>query len=125
MKARKFIRRDRTTAGRATGTVTCRLLLPAIDEEHDWRTTPTNPARAVGLIRKFVVRHLPKNPDLLTDASFVIEAEIVPLKPGLVANGWQLGSLATPLLQHSRRLRKNGRCLNWKKMAASQFSKTV
>jgi hypothetical protein len=76
MKARKFIKRDRETAGRATGTLLCRLSLPATGEEHDWRATPTNPAKAVGLIRKFVNRHLPQNPNLLIDASFVIEAEI-------------------------------------------------
>lgn len=76
MKARKFIKRDRTTIGRATGALICRLLLPVTGEEYGWRTTPTNPGRAVGLIRKFVERHLPKNPDLLTGASFIIEAEI-------------------------------------------------
>ena len=76
MKAHKFIKRDRTTIGRATGSVLCRLLLPALEKEYDWRTTPTNPAKAVGLIRKFVNRHLPQNPDLLTGARFVIEAEI-------------------------------------------------
>jgi hypothetical protein len=76
MKARKFIKRDRTTIGRATGTLLCRLSLPAIEQEYDWRTTPTNPAKAIGLIRKFVNRHLPQNLDLLNDARFVIEAEI-------------------------------------------------
>ncbi|MDQ3800346.1 MAG: hypothetical protein M3384_12920 [Acidobacteriota bacterium] len=76
MKVRKFIKRDRATAGRATGTLLCRLSLPAIDEEYDWRTTPASSIKAIGLIRKFVNRRLPQNPELLTDARFVIEAEI-------------------------------------------------
>ncbi len=76
MKARKFIKRDRTIVGRATGTLLCLLSLPVINAEYDWRTTPTNPIKAIGLIRKFVNRHLPQNPELLTDARFVIEAEI-------------------------------------------------
>jgi hypothetical protein len=76
MKAIKFIKRNRTTAGRGTGTILCCLSLPAIDEKYHWRTTPNNPAKAVSLIRKFVNRHLPQNPDLLTGASLVVEAEI-------------------------------------------------
>jgi hypothetical protein len=76
MKARKFIKRDRKTVGRGTGTLMCRLYLPATGEEYDWRTTPTNPTRAVGLIRKFVERHISKSSELLKGANFVIEAEI-------------------------------------------------
>jgi hypothetical protein len=76
MKARRFVKRDRATVGRATGTLLCRISLPAIGQEYNWWTRPTNPARAVGPVRKFVNRHLSRNPDLLTDARFVIEAEI-------------------------------------------------
>ena len=76
MKARKFINRDRTTVGRGTGTLLCRILLPATGEEYDWQTPQDSRPHAIGMIRKFVERRLPKNPDFLIDASFVIEAEI-------------------------------------------------
>ncbi len=84
MKARKFVKRNRTTAGRATGTLLCHLSLPTIDAEYEptidagynWRPFTGNPARVVGKIRNFVERHLPKNPALQKDASFVIQAEI-------------------------------------------------
>jgi hypothetical protein len=75
MKARKFIKRDRTTPGRANGTLLCKLVLPALEERYDFRASQ-NPARAVESIRNFVNRHLPQNPELLTDASFLIEAEL-------------------------------------------------
>ncbi len=76
MKVRKFIKRNRTTSGRATGTLLCRLLLPTLDERYDFRATTNKPARAVGTIRKLVNRHLTKSSSLLIGASFVIEAEI-------------------------------------------------
>ncbi len=76
MKARKYIGRNRTTAGRATGTLLCHLSLPSIDAEYDWRPLVENPARAVEKIRNFVKRHLPKNLALQKDGSFVIQAEV-------------------------------------------------
>ena len=76
MKARKYIERNRTTAGRATGTILCHLSLPTIDAEYDWHPFVGNPTRAVEKIRNFVKRHLPKNPALQKDASFVIQAEV-------------------------------------------------
>ena len=76
MKARKYIERNRTTAGRATGTLLCQLSLPTIDAEYDWRPFQGNPARVVEKIRHFVERHLPKNPALQKDASFVTQAEV-------------------------------------------------
>ncbi len=76
MKARKYIERNRTTAGRATGTLLCQLSLPTIDAEYDWRPFVGNPARVVEKIRHFVERHLPKNPVFQKDASFVIQAEV-------------------------------------------------
>lgn len=83
MKARKFKKRDRTTSGRATGTLICRLSLPTTSEEYDRRATTNNPARAIQLIRQFVERHLSKSPDLLTGAHFVIEAEVRASSHGL------------------------------------------
>jgi hypothetical protein len=76
MKARKYIERNRTTAGRATGTLLCQLSLPTIDAEYNWRPFQGNPTRVVGKIRNFVERHLPKNPALQKDASFVTQAEV-------------------------------------------------
>lgn len=107
MKARKFIKRDRTTPGRATGTLLCRLSLPAIEQEFDWRTSPTNPAKAVGLVRKFVSRHLPQNPELLTDAKLVIEAEIRASKTRIGRK--QLANPNTALVCHRYFLLRNGK----------------
>lgn len=76
MKVRKYIKRDREIIGRGTGTIMCRLSLPITDETYDWRSTPTNSARAIKPIRKFVARHLSKSPDLLAGSTFIIEAEI-------------------------------------------------
>jgi hypothetical protein len=83
MKAHKFIKRDRKTAGRTTGTLLCSLSLPTIDAEYDLRTDSMNPSRAVKKIRNFVERRLPKNPALQTDASFVIQAEVRASSGGL------------------------------------------
>ena len=76
MKVRKYIGRNRRTAGLATGTVLCQLSLPAIDEENDWRPFNGNPARVLEKVRHFVERRLPENPILQKDASFVIQAEV-------------------------------------------------
>ncbi len=76
MKAHKFLKRNRTTAGRATGTVLCQLSLPAIEAEYDWRPFDGNPTRVLEKIRHFVERRLPKNSALQKDASFVIQAEV-------------------------------------------------
>ncbi len=76
MKVRKHIERNRTTAGRATGTVLCHLSLPTIDAEYDWRPFQGNPTRVMEKIRHFVERHLPKNAALQKGASFVIQAEV-------------------------------------------------
>ncbi|MEP7214259.1 MAG: hypothetical protein ABI791_14365 [Acidobacteriota bacterium] len=83
MKAHKFIKRNRTTAGRATGTLLCQLSLPGIDAETDWRRFKGNPERVVEKIRHFIERHLPKNSALLKDASFVIQAEVRASSGGL------------------------------------------
>ncbi len=94
MKARKYIERNRTTAGRATGTLLCQLSLPTIDAEYDWRPFVGNPARVVEKIRHFVERHLPKNPVLQKDASFVIQAEVRASGGGLRRKRlakWQFG----------------------------------
>ena len=94
MKARKHIERNRTTAGRATGTLLCQLSLPTIDAEYDWRPFVGNPTRVVGKIRHFVERHLPKNPVLQKDASFVIQAEVRASGGGLRRKRlakWQFG----------------------------------
>ena len=76
MKVHKYIERNRTTAGRATGTLLCHMSLPTIDAEYDRHLLVGNPTRAIEKIRHFVERHLPKNPALLKDASFVIQAEV-------------------------------------------------
>lgn len=76
MKVRKYIGRDRKTAGLATGTVLCQLSLPAIEEEYGWRPFQGNPARIIEKIRHFIERRLPENPVLQKDASFVIQAEV-------------------------------------------------
>ena len=76
MKVLTYIERNRKTAGCATGTLLCQLSLPTIDVESDWRRFNGNPTRMVEKIRHFVQRHLPKNPDLQKDASFVIQAEV-------------------------------------------------
>lgn len=76
MKARKFLKRERRKPGRATGTILCRLLLPALEQRYDFYITPGSPTRAIETIRKLVNRHLTKDSKLLTDSSFVIEAEI-------------------------------------------------
>jgi hypothetical protein len=76
MKVRKYIKRDRTTANRATGTLLCCLSIPVIGEEFNLRTASVNPLNAIGSIRKFVDRHLPRSPDLLAGANFIIQAEI-------------------------------------------------
>ena len=76
MKVRKYIGRNRKTAGLATGTVLCQLSLPSIDEEYDWRPFNGNPARVLEKVRHFVERRLPKTPALQKDASFVIQAEV-------------------------------------------------
>ena len=94
MKGRKYIGRNRTTAGRATGTLLCQLSLPTIDAEYDWRPFQGNSARVVGKIRHFVERHLPKNPALQKDASFVIQAEVRASGGGLRRkrlSKWQFG----------------------------------
>ena len=76
MKARKFIGRDRATAGRATGELVCRLSVPSKGEDYDLRPLTDNFALAVDKMRKFVLRHLPKNSALLHDASFSIYAMV-------------------------------------------------
>lgn len=104
MKARKFIKRDRTTVGRGTGTIMCRLHLPTTDENYDWRTTPTNLTRAVGLIRKFIERHLSKSSELLKGARFVIEAEIraAPNRLGRKTLAeWKFGDELSPVFEQA------------------------
>lgn len=76
MKARKFIGRDRTTAGRATGDLVCRLSIPSRGEDYDLRPLTDNFVLAVEKMRKFILHHLPKNPALLDNASFSIYAEL-------------------------------------------------
>ncbi len=76
MKARKFIGRDRSTAGHATGNLVCRLSVPSKGEDYDLRPLTDNFALAVDKMRKFVLRHLPKNSALLDNASFSIYAEV-------------------------------------------------
>ena len=76
MKVRKFIKRERRTAGRATGSILCRFSLPTIGEEYEIRRSTPNPARTVDSIRKFIEWHLPKSFDLQIGASFIIQAEI-------------------------------------------------
>ena len=83
MKVRKYIERNRKTAGRATGTVLCQISLPAVDAEYDWRPFDGNPARVLEKIRHFVERRLPKNPALQKDASFVVQAEVRASSGGL------------------------------------------
>ena len=83
MKVRKYIERNRKTAGRATGTILCQISLPTIDAEYDWRPFDGNPARMLEKIRHFVERRLPKNPALQKDASFVIQAEVRASSGGL------------------------------------------
>lgn len=83
MKARKYIKRDRKTAGRATGTLLCRLSLPGISEKYEWRTQSKIQERTVGKIRKFIERHLPKDLNLQAGANFVIEAEVRASSGGL------------------------------------------
>lgn len=83
MKVRKFIKRDRKTAGRATGSILCKFSLPRINEEYEiCRSTP-NPARTVESIKKFIQWHLPKSLDFQLDASFIIQAEIRSSSGGL------------------------------------------
>jgi hypothetical protein len=76
MKARKLIKRDRTTRGRATGFLICRLKFPEIDEVYEWGRRLNNPVRTVNSIRRFVERYLSENNTFLTDSNFVISAEI-------------------------------------------------
>jgi len=102
MKARRFIKRDRETFGRATGGLSCRLLLPATDEEYSWFTSTTNPERAVGKIRKFILRHLSKSSELLIDASFIIQAGIRISKSRLGHKQlavWKYGDELTPVFE--------------------------
>lgn len=83
MKAHKYIKRNRRTAGRATGIVSCQLSLPALDTEYGWQPFVGNPARVLAKIRHFVERHLPKSPALQKDASFVIQAQVRAASGGL------------------------------------------
>lgn len=85
MKARKFIKRDRSTAGRATGTLLCKLSLPTIEKEYDLRTQSfsVNPLRTIEKVKSFIQRHLPDNINLQTDASFIVQAEIRASSGGL------------------------------------------
>src|SRR5687767_2322175 len=59
-------------AGRATGTLICRLSLPAIDLSIDRRVKGD---RAVGAIRRFLRQRIPEAPELLIGGSFVINIE--------------------------------------------------
>lgn len=77
MKAQKFLKRDRTTTGRATSSsVVCQLTFPANDENYELRPINTNRIKALKTMRKFVDKHLQKRTLLLDEASFTIYAEV-------------------------------------------------
>jgi len=95
MKARKFIKRDRKTAGRWTGVILCHLKLPAMDQEFYFRASNTfDPEQALKTIRKFVDRQLPELDELIDGASLVIDAEIRASSGGLrrqCLGAWKFG----------------------------------
>ena len=83
MKARKFIKRDRTIAGRSTGDCVCNLKFPATNEQYDIRPLTENPTKAIEIMKKFVNKHLQERRLLLDEASFSIYAEVRASSGGL------------------------------------------
>jgi len=75
MRVRKLKPRDRATPSRATGAIICDLRLPAIAENFVRWFVPTSNHTMAG-VRRFIVKHLPKDGIALEGASLVISAEV-------------------------------------------------
>jgi hypothetical protein len=73
MKARGFIKRDRRIAGRATGSVSCRLYFPASNESYTIRQDGSRP---VDKIRRMILKHLADRRLVQEDSSLTIYAEV-------------------------------------------------
>lgn len=102
MKGRKIIARDRTTVGRATGDLVCRISVPSKGESYDVRPLTRNWTLAVEKMRKFVLSHLPESPELLEDATFTIYAEVRASSGAIrrkVLAKWTFGDELTPVFE--------------------------
>lgn len=75
MKVRKFVKRNRRTAGIATGHFVCNMSFPETDEHYDLR--PFGSSKTVlNRMRKFVRHHVENRSSQQTGAWFTISAEI-------------------------------------------------
>lgn len=76
MKAIKFTKRDRRTAGRATGTIIVTIAIPFLEEKYTLHFSSEKEQKSLERTKKFVKRHLEKADELLIGASITIDAEM-------------------------------------------------
>lgn len=76
MKAIKFTKRDRRTAGRATGTIIVTFSFPFLEEKYVLHFSSEKEQKSLKRTEKFVKKHLKKSDELLIGSSITIDAEI-------------------------------------------------